>query len=417
MSYHDNEDNNFEILNYRGRFKELLELSIRTEGVEGIYWQIASLFRLGRVTESLELLQKSSNEFENIYWKLKMLNIGSTIYRNLGNFERALEYANRCIELADTVQQHGCKGTAYSNIAEVYRIMGDIDRALENYHIGHSIYLKNNIENNLEVYLLNLGIAYRVKGNLSQAEQFLLQNYNIALERNNPQYITYSLVELIEVKVRVNHKIAKEYYELLVDQYRSHSSNKRIQLHYKYASAIIHKFSKRNRDKVKAELLFEDIINNNNIEIYYTLESIPHLIELLLFEYGTYKEKVVLDEIFMYINKLFEIGKKEKMHRLVIKSLIIQAQLAQIDGDIESANKLLEHSMAIAQENELSFLYEEIETVNIKMQGDLQAMQILLENNATFSERVKMSGMLEYLRNVQAIVLDDEFASFNGYAL
>lgn len=393
-----------------GKFKEILELTSNEDSQEAKYWEISALFRLGEVQKSLRKLNEYRTTFISRTWEMRLCNLQSAIYKNIGDFESALISANKCILMTEVIQTQDCienRGLAFSNIAEVYRILGNVEKSLEYYFQGYQLYQIQGVTHEIEIFILNIGIAYRSLGDLEKAEKFLQENYQIATSKGNPQYLTYSLVELIELEVRRNIAKANAYLKELHEISDANSSNKRIALHGKYATALVYKFSPRAREKVKGGMLLEELVEYNDIEIYYTLEAIPHLIELLLIEYANFHQDPVLHDIDKYLSLLYNLGTKANMNQYIIKSLIIQAKLKQIKGDIHEANLLLEDAEGIAKKYELTHLIEEVSEVRQGLLKDYDTMKQMVHENAAFLQKWELSGLVDYLRKIQGVVKKD----------
>lgn len=93
------------------------------------------------------------------------------------------------------------------------------------------------------------------------------------------------------------------------------------------------KFSKRIRDKGDAERLFRRIIQEYDILKQYTLNSIIHLLELLLYELKTYGEIEVLEEIKNYLFQMHEIANEQYLFPKIVDIFLIRSKL-QIIEDI-----------------------------------------------------------------------------------
>jgi hypothetical protein len=89
------------------------------------------------------------------------------------------------------------------------------------------------------------------------------------------------------------------------------------------------------------------------------------------------------------------------MYPYLIKALLIKSQLSQIEGEFNKSEELVNQAKIIAKEKNLGALLLEVERVQNVMISDIERMQDLLSKNADFTERLKHSNLMTYLRKAQ----------------
>ena len=108
-------------------------------------------------------------------------NIGA-VYQNLGDYDKALEYHNKALEIRKEVleEKHSDTAISYGNIGAVYGNLGDYDKALE--HFIKALEITKDVlgEKHPDTagFYYNIGLVYDELGDYDKA----LEYYNKALE-------------------------------------------------------------------------------------------------------------------------------------------------------------------------------------------------------------------------------------------
>jgi hypothetical protein len=98
---------------------------------------------------------------------------------------------------------------------------------------------------------------------------------------------------------------------------------------------------------------------------------------------------------------------KENMYPFIIQSLIIQSKLASLEGKLDHAETFLEQAIALAESKNLATLLMEVQEVKHSMKEEIIEMKALLTTNATFSQRLEKSSIMDYLRKAQGMIHDE----------
>ena len=85
MSVSDN-INKFDELANKGKYKELLEYSITQEGVEARYWELYTLFYLGRFIKCGEKCKAYKHYFETDIWMAPTAELHVRFHRGTWRF-------------------------------------------------------------------------------------------------------------------------------------------------------------------------------------------------------------------------------------------------------------------------------------------------------------------------------------------
>lgn len=212
-----------------------------------------------------------------------------------------------------------------------------------------------------------------------------------------PRNASYTLYNLIERFIQQNDRDqAKEYLDQLEELNKL--GNKWTNLHYSHSLAVYLKSSNRNRYKVDAERIFVKNIAENDFDHYVLLDDIRHLVELLLYEYKTYKEEEVLREIKSYLSQMHDVAVSELIFTNLVDSLVLQSKLAVLEGDFQAGQLLLDEAIQIAQEKGLQSLLKTAEMERDNLTKEFAEMRKMIDENVTTNERIDRMSILDYLQ-------------------
>ena len=111
-------------------------------------------------------------------------NLGNGFY-SLGDFQKAIEYHERHLKISKEVGGKAEEGKAYGNLGNAYQSLGDFQKAIE-YHERHLKISKEKGDRAGEggAYC-NLGIAYRNLGNFQKAIEYHERHLKISKEKGD----------------------------------------------------------------------------------------------------------------------------------------------------------------------------------------------------------------------------------------
>ncbi|MHA2293744.1 MAG: tetratricopeptide repeat protein, partial [Candidatus Hodarchaeales archaeon] len=323
----------------------VVSLNDKTMTLAPLIAQIYSLWKLGRLDDALEPIKEgnaiknalTAKEqqtgiswvalFENvkgnfyfasgdmdkalIYWKQSLairedignlqdiagsLNNIGLIYRTKGELDRALEYYQRSLALYDEVGNPFYIALGLNNIGDAYRSKGELDKALE--YLQRSLALKEDIGNpqDIATTLDNIGIIYRAKGELDKALNCFQRSFALEDVIGNDIWSSYTLFYLILTELDQQDQTRAQAYLNQLQQLHVRTPNKKIHLRSQLAEALVLKRSKRMRDKVQAQVLLNQIVNEEDIWFEWTALAIINYCDLLLFEVKSFGDPEVWTE-------------------------------------------------------------------------------------------------------------------------
>ncbi|MHA1910092.1 MAG: tetratricopeptide repeat protein [Candidatus Kariarchaeaceae archaeon] len=435
-----------------GDYKQALEIteSILNDSKKKKYQSLAldaritkseALWRLGQLDESFEVLQivkkkiqKTKDQEKVKSQKAGMLfNLG-VVYYFKGNFGQSLENYMVSLSLAKELALDQDIGQILNNIGAIYHLQGDLGEALEYYQQSLSIKEKLGNKQELAKSINNIGVIYYLKGELDLAlenyqkslslKEELGQTQSIALTLNNIGTI-YRFTEKLELALeqykecltlfeKIGNKMhmaeptfnlltvyidmkditkARETYAKL-KEINDTEENKRVNLQLRIAEALILKSSTRSKNRVKAEEILEEIVNEPVFDNELTVLAMLSLSELLLYELKTSSsEEEILNDLKELLKKMLELGRKQHSYSLIAETYWVQAQLALVELDLKKAKALLHQAQVIAEERDLEKLARQISNEHDGLLDQIENWENLSKRNAPINERLKVAGL------------------------
>ena len=435
--------NQFEKLLGLGKYADVIELAQKSpNATESRFYQASALWRLGRLDEALDFAIK--NMFYELAddWKIKNLNLIGNLYGEKGDLEKAYKYYNNVLEVStkisdteskanslnnmgtihylkgelgeaenfyneslqlyDKVNNNQASSNTLQNLGSIYRVKGELNKALEDFQ--QSIKILNGFEDKRAKadQLISMGVIYREKGELSESVSNLKLGLKLREELGNEINIAEALMELVITLIEIQDGTMANEYMSKMTKINNEVPNDFIQLYYKFTQAVFLKNLPRNKEKVKAQQLFEEIIRTNDLNFNITIKSISHVIEFLITEYQVLNESMVLDEINQYISKLRQITLSQNIYSTYIDILILESKISLVMNDIQTSAMTLQNAFDFAEErgllNYLNIIRSEMESIKSYVEKSTKIMQ-----DYNLSHEIENLGILEYLKKVQTL--------------
>jgi tetratricopeptide (TPR) repeat protein len=205
--------------------------------------------------------------------------------------------------------------------------------------------------------MYNVGGIYWRKDELDQAKNYLDQSLEIVNEFGNLQIAAKILLDLISINLDDFNvtKATKHFKELdIIDK---QLKNKLVHQQTRFAEALIFMNSKDERDQGKAEILFEQIVEEEVIYHSLTVSALLNLCESLLTRFRETNKKDVLNSLNALVEKLLGISEQQKSVSLLAESYWLKYQLLILDDlKFEEAEIYLNKANQIAKEYDLTNL-------------------------------------------------------------
>ncbi len=377
------------------------DIAASLNNIGNINWQ------KGDLDQALEFYQQSLTLHEELGLKqgiANTLNNIGLVHEKKGNLSQALEYLQQSLELK---RQLGHKvGVAWTllNIGIVYTQKGNLNHALE--YLQQSFALNTDIGDKIRTAtsLYRIGIVYRLKGDLDQCLDYSEKSLTIREEIGNSIYISKSLLSLVSIAIeKKNLEQARKFVEQL-RQINKKEDNKAIDQRWKIGEAMLLKTHSRMKDKLKAQEIYLQIVEEDIIDHELTIIAMLSLCELLINEFKAFGETEVLQEIKNYIHKLYALAKEQNSLPLIIDTLILQARFAMIDGNLSIALSFLENAEETAEKKELGQFIEKVSYEKQQLEEQYDIWQELIHSNTPFQIRLEQARLSEYIKAAQRMM-------------
>ncbi|MHA1480205.1 MAG: tetratricopeptide repeat protein [Candidatus Thorarchaeota archaeon] len=365
-------------------------------GIGSIHW------RNGDLDTALQYFEQSLTLREEIGDKFGIsssLNAVGIIYRRKGDLNRALEYYKRSLVLKEEIGNTQHIATVLNNIGVVYRRKGNLERALE--YLEESLKLQEEIGNkeSIGLSLSNIGLINRDRGDLDSALEYLQRSLQLREEVANNLLTADILFSLITITIdKKELEQARWYLERLVE-INNADDYKIIHQYYRVAEALVLKTSSRRRDREKAKLLLNLVIEEEIIGHEMTMIAMVNFYDLTLADLKVSGNQQAFDEARTHVCRLSEVAKEQQSYAFLAETHILKAKLALLELDLLEARKYLTKAQLITDERGLRRLAMIISREHDTLLDEASKWEELIEKGAPLVERA-------VLVDLQATVAD-----------
>ena len=317
-----------------------------------------------------------------------------------GNFDLALKYSERGMAIAEESGNKYAIGYCIKNMAIVYSLKGELDRSIMLYERSLTIFNDLNNKNMVASILNPLGETYRMRGKFDLALECIEQAMVLNRDLGASRALAVNHVNLIQIYSDMgDHERAQQYlhdFEQLSNQLK-----KRVfKLWYLYAKALLLKKSPRTRNWAKAEEIFRQILEEEDLSYELIINSLLSLSELLLIELRITNDSEVLDELNQFIARLLDNAEKSHSYWILCETLLIQAKLALISLNLEETRRLLTQGQKIAEKYRFYLLAMKISNEHDKLLKQLNMWENLKESKASLNERMELAHLNEQMEDM-----------------
>ncbi|MHA1983796.1 MAG: tetratricopeptide repeat protein [Candidatus Hodarchaeales archaeon] len=360
----------------------------------------------GDFDKAILFLEKShtqSRSSGNVWYEANSLANLAQLYMTKGLLDKSLEYSQKRYEVELKLEHKTRIARTLSAIADVYKEKGELDRAFKSYEHELKIFDEEGLILQSTDAMLNLGIIYFMKGDRFNALVYFTKSYELRMGMNSINLLELPLINLITLLSTDDRQKAKLHLDKFEEisrelNFPSTTSN------FNFMKAIYLKSSKRLKDKTQALVLFEELYNDAKEKKLGFMQFIPHIVELLLLEYSTTKENIVLEEIHNYLGEFNSVARKDYRYPAVIRGLMIEAQLSQIEGNFSIGEKKINEAISLAEERNLAALLTELEKFKTEMGQEISKLEEIIDKNVEFAEAMKNSQIISYVKKAQEML-------------
>jgi len=415
----------------------ITKLKLALMSTEAWVYSIKNDFNIA-LNLALEALILAKKIKHNVMVGFTLYLIGD-IYIGKGEYDTALEYIMKSLKIFEKIDFQAGLAITIGEIGRIYYLKGDLNRALESFKRSLSI---EKISNFTKAFLITgIGFIYRDRGELNKALKYTKQSTKLAEESLHYRFLIVNKYSIggIYMMMGENYQ-AERYYEqslALSEKFGNtflmvspllylilinldNNSPKQAQKYLKrlenlsnqYESTIVKhgyplgkaltlKASNRMRDKVKAEELLKQIIEDDIFYPQFHILAIVSFCDLLLEELSIYNDPEVLDEINPLITQLLKIAENQHSFSWLAEGKLLQAKLALIQMNIEEAKRLLTEGQNTAESHGLSSLAQKISDEHDNLLEQSNAWHNLKEKRVPISERIELASVDSVINRLQ----------------
>ncbi|MFX0062790.1 MAG: tetratricopeptide repeat protein [Candidatus Hermodarchaeota archaeon] len=340
-------------------------------------------------------------------------------------FNTALEYHQQALSIYEKIDASTGITEALNNIGFIYWSKGELDTALE--YSQQMLTVREAIGNpeGIAWALFLNGTVYRHKGELNTSLDYWQRSLAIYEAAGNDIGASFPLTSLILLSLDQQDLVQARKYLTQLQKLHERTPDKTIHHKSRLAEALVLKQSKRMRDKAQAQAILQQLINEKRlffdaaelgsvhafnaaaIDLYASDPRI-HLCELLLVEVKSFGDPEVWEEVKTLIQQLHVKAQDYHSFSMIVDTLLLQAKVAAIDGDLQQALKYYEQARLTAEEKKLGLLGKKVDAEQKHFEAEFEKWQILIQRNASIQERLNQSQLDDYIQQVQKKVMHME---------
>ena len=372
---------------------------LRHEGV--IYWLKYNIDPAVKLTkQALRIAEGLGNKEEVSYCTLNLANYHSM----KGELDEALEYHYKNLEYYKQTENRYDICFTESNIARIYSQKGQWKKALDLY--DKVIKFFHEIDNQ---YMINgcyqsRGFIYLNTGRPDQAIKNGKKSLQYFKKMKSRQDTAIGIYLLIHALIEKNNMEEAQKYLLELKLINEEEEDKLINQQYRFVKARLLKRGTRITEKVQAQEILQHLVKEEIVEKMDHYYMMMNLCELLLAELKAYGEKTVLEQIKSLLGRMSEIATKVQSSDLILKTKIFEARLSLVDGDLQSAEIILEQAKKNIKSVDSESLKKWINYELRSMYRELSKWDDVLQQNLPLKERIDKARLVEYITQASRFV-------------
>lgn len=260
-----------------------------------------TLFHLGRtyankadMEQGTEVMQKSrtlSEELGNQHGiAYALVWLGQFYAVNKGDLNQTIKLYRNSLAICE---QQSIPGTfteakAFQFLGYAYSLKGELELALEYLKQSLTLFEEQGFQNEIGVSLAFLGETYWHQGRVDVAVEYTHKSLNIWEEQGNELYIAVDLVNLVILSLELDQRESARRYVHQLIQLKPTILEKGGLLFVSgidLARALVLKASSRASDKMKAQELFQQLVDEEELWPHYKILANLNLCKSLFLEY------------------------------------------------------------------------------------------------------------------------------------
>ena len=392
-------------IEYYQRALTIFEELGMNQKVAGILSNLGNAYTMkGDLDKALELQQRSlkikKKYSDKIATAISVINVG-VVFQLKGELDQALDYYQKGLLQSEEIDSKSNIALALNNIGNIYGLKCDPDSAIEYYERSLKLYKEFGIKEKIALLLVNIGSNCREKGNIKEAIENFNQSIVIYDELGNTMGSAIVLLELVQEALDQNDQDLVQEYLNKLQQINKSANIRSIDQRFRLAKALSLKVSDQPRNKTKAIVMFEQIIEEEIIDHSLTVKAMVHLCDMLIKELKQTAEIELLEEIKNLLQKLQNIAEEQSSNSILTEIYRLEALLALAELDLKETRQLLQKGLALAEENSLESIASNIRDEQNELEEQIKVWEELQERKAPLKETLQYVKIEESMKQLQ----------------
>ncbi|KKK91143.1 hypothetical protein LCGC14_2715920, partial [marine sediment metagenome] len=279
-----------------------------------------------------------------------------------------------------------------TNVQTVYSIRGDLDLSIKYYEQSLDVFKELNNQPQIAYGLSVLSNKYRMKGEFDRALEYGEQSLVLFNELEMLIDSAGAHASLIQLLINKNEIQGAKLHLDQIEQINNQLKEKKVNIWYLYNKALILKTSPRAKNRVEAEEILKELIEEEEDE-----DALLELCDLLLVELRMTNDLEVLEEIESYITRLLDVSEKKSSFTLLAETYFLKAKLALLTLDVKKARRFLTQAQQIAERWGFNLLATKISNEHDRLVNQQSMWENLKDTEISLAERIKLAGLDEQM--------------------
>ncbi|MFX1590224.1 MAG: hypothetical protein ACFFC1_18980 [Promethearchaeota archaeon] len=353
--------------------------------------------------KALEYAQRGLEMRETIDHKadigISLWQIGWIYFR--GDNDLALKYVEQCIDYCEKINYQNCIQKCNMLKGLIYFWKGEIDLALKYFKLSNTLLDELPKESKNEFSAAQLfhliGMVYQEKNKLDRAKEYF-ETALVIKEKVGAYFAkVMTLDELISLALYKRDLKDAEKYLKEMKRISDQEDNKFLKLCYRVNMAKLLKLSPLSSSRAKAEKILKESLDDKVADSEAKIISLLNLSDLLLVKLGKTNDLKVLDEIQVYITQLHDIVKNQKSYRLLAETYLLRAKLELLTLNLKESQQFLDKAQDITEIYGLNQLFRRILIEQEKLVDQTDNWERLKKTKANIAELINLAHIEEQL--------------------
>jgi tetratricopeptide (TPR) repeat protein len=363
----------------------------------------------GNGTKALDYAMKSlelNNELNYAGGIAQNYSLIAAIYRLEGDYDQALQYCKQSLSIKEIWLF--TKFNVLESLSDIYRLKSKTNRALKYRQQAVALAEEFNITNELIFNLIDLGNLYRMIGKTDLAIEYAERSLILSEKWDFNLFEAQTLDLLILTYIDANSREKANRYFFRLSELYDNTKEKGevdISLNYLSAKANMLRTSTRMHDRVEAQAVYreiiEDISANPTGREEYLFYALGFLCDLLLEELSLYNDPDIMGEIIPLLTISLDRAEAARNYYWLANIKLLQAKLALIQMNIKEAKKFMIEAQRIAELHGLFLLAWGISSEHDKLLEQVDAWEKIIKEEAPLVERIKLATPKVVLERIQ----------------